>query len=425
VITGRIQDEENEPLARATVRVLRFQYQRGERRLVPAGSDQTDDRGEYRVFGLPPGEYVVAAVAGAFERFARTTAGDALPPESDEPLNYAPTYYPGVTSTVEAGRVAVGAGQEQAGIDFSLRLVPTARVRGVVTSPGAGAAVRARVMLIPDDPGGALRAPGYRAGTEADQTFTIESVPPGRYVATVNAGGGRDVAPLFARQSITVSGTDIEGLVLTLTPGATVSGVVRFEGLGAPADSTRTAGVSLMAFDQSFSGAGNASVNADGSFRLANIPPGRHALRVRTPKGWAVKSVTLDGRDVVDEIFDVKGTQAISGVEIVLSDRAAGISGVVKAAGDPGGTTVIVFPADSARWVPQSRSIVTTQVDGEGRYIVEGLTAGDYLIAAIEDVEQGEWFDPAFLQAIAGNAERISLNEGSRETKDLRLTTIQ
>jgi uncharacterized protein (DUF2141 family) len=424
VITGRIRDEDDEPLARATVRVMRFQYQRGERRLVPAGSDQTDDRGEYRVFGLPPGEFVVTAVAGTFERFARTSAGDALVPEADEPLNYAPTYYPGVTSVAEASRVAVGAGQEQTGIDFSLLLVPTARVRGVVSAPAGGPAVRARVLLIPDEAGGALRGPGYRAATDTDLTFTIESVPPGRYVAVANAGGGREVSPLFAGQSITVSGSDIDGLVLTLTSGATMSGIVRFEGVGRPVDSTENAGVGLVPFDQSFGGAGNTSVNADGTFRLANIPPGRHALRVRAPKGWTVKSATLDGRDVNEEIFDVKGAQTISGVEIVLSDRAAGISGMVKADGDPAGTTVILFPVDSARWVPQSRSIVTAQVDREGRYAIDGLPAGDYMISAIEDVEPGEWFDPAFLQAISSSAARIALNEGARETRDLRLTAI-
>ena len=255
-------------------------------------------------------------------------------------------------------------------------------------------------------------------------TFTIETVPPGRYVAVANAGGGRDAAPLFARQSVTVSGTDIEGLVLTLTAGAALSGVVRFEGVGAPVESTQTVGVGLLAFDQLMAGTGNASVNPDGTFRLGNIPPGRHALRVRTPKGWTVKAATLDGRDVSEEIFDVKGAQTIAGLEIVLSDRAAQIAGVVKADGDATGTTVIVFPADSARWVPQSRSILTAQVDRDGRYTIDGLSAGEYLIAAIEDVEQGEWFDPAFLQAISSGASRVALNEGSRETKDLKLTAI-
>lgn len=52
------------------------------------------------------------------------------------------------------------------------------------------------------------------------------------------------------------------------------------------------------------------------------------------------------------------------------------------------------------------------------------LPPGDYLLSAIEDVEQDEWLDPAFLQAISGSATRISLNERGRETKDLRLLQI-
>jgi hypothetical protein len=108
----------------------------------------------------------------------------------------------------------------------------------------------------------------------------------------------------------------------------------------------------------------------------------------------------------------------------VLSDRGAQVSGAIKADDDAVGSTVVIFPADSDQWLPQSRRIRVAQVDRDGRYAIDGLAAGDYLIAAIEDVEQGEWLDPAFLQTISGNAARITLNEGARETKDLRLTSV-
>src|SRR6266545_1834143 len=68
VITGRVADEDGEPLARALVTVQRYQYVRGERQLTPAGGDQTDDRGQYRVFGLPPGDYYVSASAAGLEQ---------------------------------------------------------------------------------------------------------------------------------------------------------------------------------------------------------------------------------------------------------------------------------------------------------------------------------------------------------------------
>ena len=61
VITGQVVDENGEALALATVRVLRYVYQQGQQQLVPAGSDRTDDRGQYRVFWLEPGDYLVSA----------------------------------------------------------------------------------------------------------------------------------------------------------------------------------------------------------------------------------------------------------------------------------------------------------------------------------------------------------------------------
>jgi len=171
-------------------------------------------------------------------------------------------------------------------------------------------------------------------------------------------------------------------------------------------------------------GTGSTRKEADGTFRAAGVPPGRQVLRISPPKGWTVRSATLDGRDITEEILDVKAGQTITGIEVLLSDRGAQIGGAVKADGDAVGSTVVIFPADSDQWVPQSRRIRVAQVDREGRYSIDGLPAGDYLIAAIEDVEQGEWFDPAFLQTMSGSATRIALNEGGRETKDLKLTPV-
>jgi uncharacterized protein (DUF2141 family) len=421
VITGRIRDEDGEPLARAMVRVMRFQYLPGGRQLVRVQSDQTDDRGEYRVFGLPPGEYVVTAVAGAFERFGRTGASDF--PEPDEELNYAPTYYPGVTSVFEAARVTVGAGQEHAGVDFSLLLVPTARVRGVIAGSSADTGERATVMLIPEEAGDARRAASYRARPATDSTFTIEMVPPGRYLAVAMAGA--PAGRLYAMQSVVVSGDDIDGLALTLAPGGTIGGVIRFEGVGGPmAAEMSKVRIGLGPVEPMFTGRGTTLTESDGTFRVSDVPPGRQVLRISPPKGWTVRSATLDGRDITEEILDVKAGQTITGIEVLLSDRGAQIGGAVKADGDAVGSTVVIFPADSDQWVPQSRRIRVAQVDREGRYSIDGLPAGDYLIAAIEDVEPGEWFDPTFLQAIAEGAARIALDEGTRATKDLKLTPI-
>jgi hypothetical protein len=427
VITGRIRDEDGEPLARASVRVMRYRYQRGERRLVAVEGDQTDDRGEYRLFGLPPGEYVVSASANPSERLLRAGGELVTLQGDDDQLNYAPTYYPGVTAIAEAANVVVGAAQEQSGIDFALIMVPTARVRGVVVGLSEATDRRSTVMLMPEDAIVARpRAMSHRGRIAPDSTFTIDMVPPGRYLAVAAAGAAGEMR--YAVQSVTVSGQDIDGLALTLAPGATVSGMIRFEGATATmAAEMAKIGVGLEPIDSTFFGgvAGPSTrKEADGTFRSASVPPGPHVLRISPPSGWTVRSATLEGRDITEEILDVKAGQTIAGIEVVLSDRGGQVSGAIKADADAVGSTVVIFPADSDQWLPQSRRIRVAQVDRNGRYVIDGLPAGDYLISAIEDVEPGEWFDPAFLQAISGSATRIALNEGARETKDLRLTAI-
>jgi len=282
------------------------------------------------------------------------------------------------------------------------------------------------VMLNSEDTTVARRTTSHRGRIAPDSTFTIDMVPPGRYLAVAIAGGWADRR--YAVQSVTVSGQDIDGLALTLAPGATVSGIIRFEGAsGSMAAEMGNIGIGLDSIDALFfGGGGNSSTRkeASGTFRAEGVPPGRQVLRISPPRGWTVRSATLEGRDITEDILDVKAGQTITGIEVVLSDRGAQIGGAVKADGDVVGLTVVIFPADSDQWVPQSRRIRVAQIDREGRYTLDGLPAGDYLIAAIEDVEQGEWFDPAFLQAISGGAARVALNEGSRETKDLKLTAI-
>src|SRR5262245_15664929 len=158
VVTGHVLDEEGEPLARAVVTVLRQQYVRGQKQLAPAGSDQTDDRGQYRVFGLSPGDYFVSAAAGGVEQGVRPAFGDFGGSQQPQTSGYAPTYYAGVTSATDATRVKLAAAQEITGIDFQIQVVPFATVKGVVVGGSA------TVMLVSDEAGSGLAGPGGRGG---------------------------------------------------------------------------------------------------------------------------------------------------------------------------------------------------------------------------------------------------------------------
>ncbi len=208
VVTGRIYDQSGEPIPGAMVRVMRYQYLQGQRQLVPAGSGQTDDRGQYRVWGLNPGDYYVTAAAPTLERlergvpltssvaFGRGGRGNLMVPDTPAALdsfNLAPTFYPGVASAFEAQPVNVGLSAEVSGVDFNLLRLPTStvsgRVVGVDGGPAAGGAVTLSAEGQPMRGGGPFGG-GYSGRVQNDGAFSIPGVPPGRYLLRAVAGGG-------------------------------------------------------------------------------------------------------------------------------------------------------------------------------------------------------------------------------------------
>jgi hypothetical protein len=450
VVTGRVLDEDGEALARALVTVQRYQYVRGERQLMPAGGDQTDDRGQYRVFGLPPGDYYVSAsTAGLAEMLGRglqqLAAGlggrgggrgalAALAGNEAEVSGYAPTYYPGVPSAAEAGRVTIAPGQELGGIDFQIQLVPLAVVKGIV----AGVEDGANVLLVPHDSAalGPLRGQALNGRVQADGTFTIASVPPGRYIAVARSGGGRSGQPKMGTQPIVVNGQNVEGVTLVLQSGVTMSGNITVESYGTPApadySSFRVEAPEVDPLPIGGGGRGGAfgrpgdRVEANGSFTIGNLLPGPHYIRLagqgQGQGQWTLKSVTVAGQDVTDLPLEIKPGVNVDNVTVVLTDRSTELTGTVRdAKGAPmSALTVIAFSTDQQYWRPQSRQIQAARTNQSGVYRMRGLPPGDYLVVVTDDVEQGEWFDPAYLEEVRGGAKRLSLTEGEKKTEDLR-----
>ena len=115
-VSGRILDEFGEPVADASVTAMRMQYAGGKRRLVPSGrSSTTNDLGQFRLFGLPPGEYYVSATLRTIDAMVMDMLGGAGaggPTGSNSNSGYAATYYPGTPNPAEAQRIALAVGQE-------------------------------------------------------------------------------------------------------------------------------------------------------------------------------------------------------------------------------------------------------------------------------------------------------------------------
>jgi Carboxypeptidase regulatory-like domain len=443
VVSGTVSDELGEAMPGITVRLMRFQYAQGGRELVPAGGGQTDDRGIYRIWGLDPGEYYVSAVAPNFNRGGPiplpapggrggrggpAAGGRGLPPAppgppaADADVGYAPTYYPGVPSVFEATPVTLGLGAELLDINFNVLLVRTAQVTGHVTNTDGTPVTAGNVDLsVEGQPGRRGQGMNFGGRIRWDGLFSIANVPPGRYV--IRARGTDDTFPQYGMAAITVVGEDLSGVVVVVTPGATLAGTIAFQGSSAgPPDPTQVR-VTAQSADPTFGATVNARVDKDGRFTLTGIPPGETWIRAQTPRGWALKSVVVDGREMIDTPLDVRTGQKLTGASLVFSDRQTEVNGTLSdAQGRPlTEYTILAFPTDSALWRPQARQITTARPDQNGRFQIRELPPGDYFLAAIDPQQPGEWFVPTFLEQQTADAARLTLSEGATRTQDLRL----
>jgi hypothetical protein len=164
-------------------------------------------------------------------------------------------------------------------------------------------------------------------------------------------------------------------------------------------------------------------VNDDWTFSVSGVV-GAARLRVNIPDGWAVKALQHAGRDIADLPLDMKSGEEITGLELVLTDRAATLTGqIVDAKGAPADGTVLLFPGDASKWYEGSRFVRTARPDQQGRYRIPGILTGEYLAVALDYVEQGTWNDPEYLASIQRHARKINLADAAPQALTLRVAT--
>jgi hypothetical protein len=456
VIGGRVLDEDGEAMPGVAVRVMRYQYLQGARRLTPAGAGQTDDKGQYRVWGLMPGDYYVNATArggfgGPFGQFGpggpggpggagapgggraafagrggRGGPGAGAPVGNDqEQINYAPTYFPGVTSVSEAKPIAVGLSEEVLDINFNMQLVHVSRITGHVVNPDGTPVTSGNVNLGIDVAGARGNQIGMNYGgrIQWDGEFTIANVPPGRYM--LRARGDDSETPQYAAQPVTTTGEDLSDLTVVLAPGATITGAVTF--LGAPGASPDPSQFRITAPSADQSDVGpqpNARVGKDGAFELSGVPAGSHLVRsAGNARGFILKSVTVNGRDVTDTPLPLRSGETLGNVTVTFTDQQNEINGTVT---NEQGTampdyTVLAFSTDPTLWRPLSRQIMTARPDQTGKYRIRGLPRGDYYLVAVDPAEQGEWFEPVYLDEHRAGAQHLTLGDGDVKTQDFKI----
>ena len=232
----------------------------------------------------------------------------------------------------EARPITVGVSQEVGEINVALQLVRTARIAGRVTNPDGTPTTAGNVNLMPDGAtgrGGQIGA-NYGGRIQWDGAFTIASVPPGRYL--LRARGEDTETPQFAALPVSVNGSDMDDVVVVLSAGATITGTVTFlPGAAQTPDITNIRiGAPVHRSGQLRSAAECARRRRTARLRCRACRSGPHLIRPSgNMRGWSLKSVAVNGRDVTDTPIDLRAGQTLSNVAIVFTDAVTEINGTI------------------------------------------------------------------------------------------------
>ena len=418
VIVGRILDEDGSPFAGAVVEALVTRVEGGSNMLFSIASSQTDDRGEFRLFGLGPGEYFISAQDPAFRAVSSPRGVQ----------HYSPTYYPGTPYADQAKTVAVGATGTPPRVEFRIRLVPPARVTGQLIAYDGRPLLSGAVIMSPLEGEGVPMVPPEDITIQPDGRFQFGHVVPGRY--QIRARGQTDPAgaALFAVFPTDVLGSDIDGISMTLRPGALVDGSLQVDAKrGSKAPPLSTLRVRAPFSDgNTFGDALTGTVQSDGTFAIRGVMSGAHQFVLEgLQPPWVLKSVTLHGSDITDLEVPITDREQLHDVRVTITDASSDVSGVVQSARNVPvpNVGVMVFSRVPLFWLRTNRRVRVTYTDRDGRFDVIGLPAGEYLAVASDTIDESDLGHRDRLQALQAYAVpfRLATDDG-RATLTLHLT---
>jgi hypothetical protein len=376
VITGKVVDSENRPLIEQEVSV--YSETQGDRSRYPYLNGSTDDRGIYRIFGIPAGKYKVAAGNRDDDSFgARYRAA-----------SYRRTYHPNVADHAQATVIEVRDGSEATNIDIVLgRTVPTYTASGRIVDEAGQPVANVPYAITHFASPSSTHSMGTGAVSNARGEFKFDKLAPGQYAAMIRAEESSDLRADQAPFEITDA--DVTGLVLITKKASSVSGVVVIEGSddkGLRDQLTKT-GVSVSVSGPSSERGGWGHwirPGPDGSFRIGGLQPGTATFYISSQSRFRIVRVERDGV-IQPRGIEIRERENVTGVRIIAVYANASIRGTIEV---QNGT--LPPNAQFSVWLTRlgeepgtmSYSANGTQVDARGQFVMDGLLPGTYELNA-------------------------------------------
>ena len=419
-ITGHVTDADGQPASRVAVGAWII---RPGSEPMQSASAQTDDLGQFRVFGLAPGDYILMANP--------SVGPQGGPAEVDsEPTGFAPTYAPDTPRRAEATRFRVGRGTE---VSADIRLTETRvySISGTATNSQGETPRTLSVMLVRSEGGGTS---SFGVPISPSGTFTFRNVAPGEYdvIARYNSPRqpgdtpGPDLNQEMASVKVDVATTNLDGLTLVTKPGATVSGEIVFEDPLPP-------GIRANLFAQLTDRRPVMSTPAielkENTFTIRNVF-GPVVLRgsVNGGPGWGLKAVLLNGKDITDVPTTLSSSDS-GHLQIVFTGKAPALEGtVIDDAGKPTNeASIVIFGQDPSTWQARSSFLRTMRPVTDGKYAINGLREGRYFAVALPLDVLVNTLQPSveFLESLSKVATPLLLNPGEKRMVDLTIVRIQ
>jgi hypothetical protein len=411
-ISGVVVDENHNPVPGVAVSLAQSRYLAGQRRIWPVGRRQhTDAQGRFRLANLPQGDHMIVALTGGYVG-------------ASGPAGYAPTFHPGTASADAAMPVTVDGRTGVDDVTIELVRSVTARLGGVVHDeqgePVAGAQVWVTELA---PPAGVAPMFSALADSRADGSFEFRNMPAGDYRLQARSPRApvNTVSPsAFSSQAVSLSGTDVADLEVTLQPGGVLRGTVVFEG-SAPRPDHNVVRVSAQAADLVSVASRSHLLSEDWTFEISPLS-GRYLVEATvrsTESPWALRDVRFAGRRITDTPLDFTRGEQIDGIEVAFTDRTGHVTGSVRDA-DGQATSdfmVVVFPEDPKGWDFPARQVHFVRQNIDGGFLSPPLLPGSYLVVATSmDFHPDDPQSPDWLAALRPLAAPVTVGIGDRIT---------